>query len=132
MDNYISKNMSVVLNFGLNLRMLREKAGLSQQQLADQIGVKSAAISKYEKNQVEPKIEYLVKFCQIFDVTLDELILADPKDQVRLSAEEYKANIRALEGKVAQLTNEIEKLKEEKDKLQTHLINAMQRALDQR
>lgn len=120
------------LNFGLNLKMLREKSGLSQEELANHIGVKSPAISKYEKNQAEPKLEYLAKFCEIFEVTMDELVFGSPTDQNRLTIESYKARLRELEEHTGLLEKENDILKQEKDDLQQRLIKALERALKQK
>lgn len=57
-----------------NLRLLREKEGLSQQKLADILNISQQAIFKYEKTSNEPDIETLIKLADIFNVTVDYLI----------------------------------------------------------
>lgn len=55
------------------LRALRESALLSQVNMADILGIKQASVNRYENNQAEPKYEYLLKYADYFDVSLDYL-----------------------------------------------------------
>jgi transcriptional regulator with XRE-family HTH domain len=48
-------------NFGLVLRELRLRAGLSQRELADRIGSTQSAIARMEKGEAEPKLCTLEK-----------------------------------------------------------------------
>lgn len=57
-----------------NLRKLRIGKGLSQQQLADVIGVSQQSINKYEKQNVEPDIDTLMQLARYFGTTVDFLI----------------------------------------------------------
>jgi transcriptional regulator with XRE-family HTH domain len=118
-------------SFGLNLKVLREKFGMSQDQLAGHIGLKKAAISKYEKDLAEPKINHLIKFCEIFSVTLDTLILDNASHNEKLSDAEYIMRLKALEDKNVCLENENATLKDERDKLQKRLIKVLELALKQ-
>lgn len=56
------------------LKQLREKAGFSQEQLAEQLHVTRQAISKWELGKAEPSIDVLLQLASIYDVTLDYLI----------------------------------------------------------
>ncbi|GAB4331272.1 MAG: hypothetical protein OHK0038_06020 [Flammeovirgaceae bacterium] len=61
-----------------NLRYLREKNGkISQQKLADDLGVTRSAISSYEDGRAEPKLENLIQFAEYFRVSVDSLIGQD-------------------------------------------------------
>lgn len=53
---------------------LRKKSGLSQEQLADEVGVARQTISKWELGETAPNIEQARILSQIFDVSLDELL----------------------------------------------------------
>lgn len=57
-----------------NLRLLREKHGLSQQSLAEKLGITQQAVYKYEKTSVEPDIATLIQLAELFDVSVDYLI----------------------------------------------------------
>ena len=53
--------------------MLRRKSGLSQEQLAEKIGVSRQAISKWEGGLSTPELDKLKALSEYFQVTLDEL-----------------------------------------------------------
>lgn len=57
-----------------NLKKLRLETGLSQQQLADVIGVSQQSINKYENHGVEPDIATLIALAKCFDTSVDYLI----------------------------------------------------------
>lgn len=61
-------------NFGERLRELRTEAGLTQKQLAAEIGNAQSAIVYWESNKQEPTISALKKLCLYFGVTADYLI----------------------------------------------------------
>lgn len=57
-----------------NLRKLRISKGLSQQQLADVMGISQQSINKYENHNVEPDISALIKIADYFETTIDYLV----------------------------------------------------------
>lgn len=52
---------------------LRRKNGLSQEQLAEKIGVSRQAISKWEGGLSTPELDKLRALCQCFHITMDQL-----------------------------------------------------------
>ncbi len=50
--------------FGTELRKLREKAGLSQEQLADRAGVHRTYVSLLERNKKSPTLDVLFRLCK--------------------------------------------------------------------
>jgi putative transcriptional regulator len=58
-----------------NLRLKAARAGmdLSQQQLADKVGVSRQTISAIEKGDYNPTINLCISICKVFGKTLDEL-----------------------------------------------------------
>lgn len=52
---------------------LRRKNGLSQERLAEKIGVSRQAVSKWETGAATPELDKLRALCGCFGVTLDEL-----------------------------------------------------------
>lgn len=62
------------LDFGKNLRNLREKANMSQKQLAAYIGVSPTSISLYELHARMPSQEVMAKIAQVFRVSTDYLL----------------------------------------------------------
>ncbi len=57
-----------------NIKELRTEKGLSQEQLAKQIGVSQKAIDYWERNVNEPKASYIIKLADFFDVSADYLL----------------------------------------------------------
>lgn len=53
---------------------LRKKNGLSQEQLADNLGVSRQAISKWESEQSTPDIDKIVLLSETFHVSTDYLL----------------------------------------------------------
>lgn len=62
------------LNFSENLIRLRHEKQMTQEELADFLGVTKAAISKWENKQSLPDIMLLPRISGFFDVTVDELL----------------------------------------------------------
>ena len=56
------------------LYTLRKKSGLSQEQLAEQLGVSRQAISKWESGQSMPESEKLIAISDYFGISLDHLL----------------------------------------------------------
>lgn len=78
-----------------NLKELRMQAGISQQQLADVVGVSQQSINKYENHNIEPDIRTLVALADYFETSVDYLIghtdithIIEPVAQFDLNAQE--------------------------------------------
>jgi len=50
--------------FGNTIKQLREKSELTQKDLADKLGLTNSTISKYERNELEPNTEMLLKISE--------------------------------------------------------------------
>lgn len=61
-------------SFTNRLVQLRKKRGLTQQQIADEIGVNRGSYSNWEKGKREPSFENLIKLANILDTTTDFLL----------------------------------------------------------
>ncbi len=53
---------------------LRKKHGLSQEELAERLGVSRQAVSKWERSEASPDTDNLIALAKIYGLTLDELI----------------------------------------------------------
>lgn len=56
------------------LRMLRLHYRWTQQQLADEMGMSKNNISQYELGRRDPSVRHLIKFAEVFNVSVDELL----------------------------------------------------------
>ena len=59
---------------GDRIAYLRKSGGISQTDLAKQIGASREAIGKYERNEAMPSVETAKKIADVFEVTLDYLV----------------------------------------------------------
>ena len=62
------------LHLAENMVKLRRKRGVTQEELADFIGVTKASVSKWENGQSMPDIILLPQLANYYDVTVDELL----------------------------------------------------------
>ncbi len=62
------------MNFSENLQSLRKSSGISQEQLAERLGVSRQAVSKWETDGGYPETDKIIQLCDMFGVTMDELI----------------------------------------------------------
>ena len=58
----------------MRLRELRNKSGLTQNEIANKLGVSGQTILNWENGIYEPKINQLIELADLFDVTVDYLI----------------------------------------------------------
>ena len=59
--------------FGENLKKERKIAGLTQQQLAEKLGIKQQQLSEWECNKVEPTVFNIVAIVKALGISYDEL-----------------------------------------------------------
>ena len=61
------------MSFAENFKDARTRAGLTQQQIADKLGLDHTAIAQYERGISTPNFKNLSKICEMLGTTLDEL-----------------------------------------------------------
>ena len=69
------------MNIGAKIKQLRSKAGLTQEQLAERLGISGQAVSKWENDNGLPDISLLVPIADYFDISLDYLFLRSDYSQ---------------------------------------------------
>lgn len=57
-----------------NLKLLRDERGVSQQKLADAIGMSQSSINDYENRGIEPDISTLIKISDYFETSVDYVV----------------------------------------------------------
>lgn len=62
------------------LTLMREKAGITQGELANRIGVTQSAIAYYESGKREPSVQVAIKIAQYFGVSVEWLFFANKND----------------------------------------------------
>lgn len=63
------------MDISKRLQELRKKAGYSQEQVAEKLGLSRQAISKWESGQGKPEIDNVVKLTELYDVSADYILL---------------------------------------------------------
>ncbi len=62
------------MNYSVNIKYLRKKHRLTQDELAKKLGVKRHTICDWESGRTEPNITYLKCLSQVFNVTVDYIL----------------------------------------------------------
>ena len=62
------------MNFGENLKLLRKNSKISQEELAEKIGVSRQAVSRWEVGNAYPEMSNIVALCSIFKCNINDLI----------------------------------------------------------
>lgn len=87
------------MNLGENIQRLRKEKGLSQECVAQKIGVSVQSVSLWEENKTVPSIENLVTLSEILGVTVDEVLgreAAQPADNSRQPVQELHIGTAAV------------------------------------
>ena len=88
--------------FADKLIQLRKKAGYSQEQLADMLGLSRQAVSKWESRQGKPEIDNIIKLTEIYHVSADYILLGidhsaqAPVPEKKKVAKEYREAIKSI------------------------------------
>ena len=73
------------MDFGNKLKELRTQNGLTQKQLADQLGVTKSVVSFYERQERTPTPDILRKLAAVFHVSSDFLLGIDTVKRLDIS-----------------------------------------------
>ena len=77
--------------FSENLKKIRKDNNLSQEQLADELGVSRQAISKWESAVAYPEMDKIITLCEKFNLNIDDLLHKDIREVK--GEEESKKNL---------------------------------------
>ena len=73
-----------MVDFGERIKELRKRSGLSQEQLAQRLGITKGMVSSYETFMRMPSYSILIKIAQMFHVSTDYLLGMEKGDWVNL------------------------------------------------
>ena len=79
------------LAFGARLKELRKQKGWTQKELANQLDISFSHLNKYESGMHIPPIEKLIQLAEIFNVTLDYLVLGASNTEIPLHNTDRKS-----------------------------------------
>lgn len=122
------QNLFFYMHLGKNIKYLRQEKRLTQDELAAQLEKSSGNVSAYEKGKILPPVDVIIKLCEIFHVSLDDIIHKDltkeepgrveKEDPARLVAENDDLLRRFLILKLEEVSN---RLKDRDPELYTEL-----------
>lgn len=68
------------MNLSDNLKKIRKDNNLSQEQLAEKLGVSRQSVSKWESGLAYPEMDKVLQICQMFNLNVDELLNQNIKE----------------------------------------------------
>ena len=81
------------MEFNNKLYELRKQKGLSQEELANRLNVSRQTVSKWEVGESSPDMEKLVAISELFDISLDELVLDKAVKKGEVSEQTVKSDL---------------------------------------
>lgn len=89
------------MKFGENLYNLRKSQKMSQEKLAEKVGVTRQSVSKWENGESYPEMEKIMKLCDIFHCKINDLVHEDMTDidsldeEIKMSVVKFKKEKQA-------------------------------------
>ena len=68
------------MNLAENLKKIRKDNNLSQEQLAEQLGVSRQSVSKWESGQAYPEMDKVLQLAKMFNLNIDDLLNQDVRE----------------------------------------------------
>lgn len=81
------------MTLGEKIAEKRRVRGMTQEEVAEKLGVTAQAVSKWENNNAFPDITLLPRLAELFDTTIDELMSRERTDVVRYVPEKTRKPI---------------------------------------
>lgn len=85
--------------FSTNLKYLREKEKLSQNKLAEKVGVNQTTIARWETEEIKPSIDNVEQIANVLNVSLPDLLISDLRlnthPPVKEEHEKYKQILKS-------------------------------------
>ncbi|MEE3343379.1 MAG: helix-turn-helix transcriptional regulator [Bacilli bacterium] len=84
------------MKFGENLKLIRKSKKISQEELAEKLGVSRQSISKWETGENYPTMNNIICLCDIFNCKINELVHEDftdinfLDDEIKMSVVKFK------------------------------------------
>ncbi|MDD6729077.1 MAG: helix-turn-helix transcriptional regulator [Eubacteriales bacterium] len=108
------------------LKFYRKAAKLTQQQVADALGVQRSAYAYYEINKTTPKLATLSKLAKLYNVSVDQLINEEDYNTLMTERAEYEQEVTKGENLFDDKFNDLSPL-EKSVVLKLRIMSAEQR-----
>ena len=86
------------MKIGSNIAALRKEKGITQEELANALGVSAQAVSKWENNSSCPDVSLLTVIADYFGVTVDALLRSGAEEITRADPPSTDNNVAAVRG----------------------------------
>lgn len=83
--------------FGKRLKELRKQKGWTQKELANKLDIRYSHLNKYESGMHAPPLEKLIQLADIFEVSLDYLVMGQPMEESPIRNEVLFKRFKLLE-----------------------------------
>jgi len=94
--------MNSLCNLGNNISQFRKSSDITQEQLAERLGVSVSAVSQWETGKTLPDISAIPVLCHVFNVTADALLGIDrEKEEAEIKRINAEANLLMDRGHLA-------------------------------
>lgn len=87
--------------FSENLQFLRSRAGVTQEQLAEELGVTRQSVSKWESGASFPEMDTLLRICDMYNVTLDTLLRGSVEESLVTDTAQYDETMNCFSRRIA-------------------------------
>lgn len=84
------------MTLGENINRCRKRSGLSQEQLAEKVGVSRQAVSKWELNEAQPEIEKLIALTRALEISSDVLLGLRDEEPVHTASDPAQDHLSTL------------------------------------
>ncbi len=89
------------MSFGENLQIIRAKHNITQEQLAEQLEVTRQSVSKWESGLSYPEMNTILKICEMYQVSMDELMRGTLAEKDEAEHERFEKHIRSFSNSIA-------------------------------
>lgn len=79
-----------------NIKYLRQKHSLSQQELSEKLSIPRSSLSDYERGHTQVGLDVLIKLSEIFDIRIDDLLKTNVSHQQYEIARDHTLKVLAI------------------------------------
>jgi len=58
----------------MSIATIRKSRGMTQEYVAEKVGVDQTSVSQWEKGKTKPRVDTLIKLAELFECSVDELV----------------------------------------------------------
>lgn len=89
------------MSFGENLQLIRAKHNITQEQLAEQLEVTRQSVSKWESGTSYPEMNTILKICEMYQVSMDELMRGTLEERDEAEQQRYEKHMMGFARKIS-------------------------------